>query len=286
LRNALELLIFFILSFPLAILPHTLAKKAGGLIGVLVYSLWGKRRQIAVENLRAALERNALAISTPPEALIKENFKNLGYSLAEVIKIYYGLGDNIVRSVLVKGEENFRKAKDKGKGVIFITGHCGNWELLALAFSSKVESLGVVARPLDNRYLNSRVERVRERFGNRVIYKRGALKAILSSLKEGGAVGILMDQAVVPDEGVVVDFLGAPAWTTRMPAAIAKRTQAAVLPVFIRRTKNGHEITVHPEAELTGDEVEDTKRLSGFIEDYIKENPSEWLWIHRRWKRA
>jgi KDO2-lipid IV(A) lauroyltransferase len=101
-----------------------------------------------------------------------------------------------------------------------------------------------------------------------------------------------MDQAVIPSEGYVTDFLGRGAWTTKTPALIARKTGAVVLPAFIHRTAKGHKITIFPKIELSpGDDMEkavkeDTKNFSRAIEEYIKEHPSEWLWIHRRWKRV
>jgi KDO2-lipid IV(A) lauroyltransferase len=285
-RHLIELIVFVLLSAPLAILPLGLSRKAGELLGLLFYLLWGSKRRIAVENLRAAVERNALSIPAPPERVIRENFMQMGRSLSEVIKIYYGLGDSIVNGVRVEGLENFKNAKARGKGIIYITGHCGNWELMQLVVSLKVGELFVVVRMLNNPYINSVVERTRGRYGSSVVYKQGALKKLLSTLKEGGSAGVLMDQSVFPEEGVVIDFLGAPAWTTKTPAALAKRTSAAVLPIFMRRAHDGYVVTIHPMVEMSGDEVEDTKRMSGYIEDYIRENPSGWLWMHRRWKRT
>jgi len=149
-----------------------------------------------------------------------------------------------------------------------------------------------VVRPLNNPYLNTLLQKARSRFGNKVIDKKGALRAILATLKDGGIVGILMDQAVLPDEGYVIEFLGRGAWTSRMPALLARKTGAPAVPAFIRRTGKGHEITVYPEISLSQksnqEEAvrEDTERFSRYIEDYIKENPSQWLWMHRRWKRV
>jgi KDO2-lipid IV(A) lauroyltransferase len=211
---------------------------------------------------------------------------NMGRSLAEVVKAYYGLGGALVGGVRFEGIENFERARAAGKGVMIITGHCGNWELMQLAVSSRLGGLSVVARKQDNPYLNAFIERTRERYGSRVIYKQGALKKLLTALKAGGTTGVVMDQAVFPEEGVLIDFLGAPAWTTKTPALLGKRTGAAVLPVFMRWADGGHVITVHPAVELAGDESEDTKRISGYIEEYIRQDPADWLWMHRRWKRA
>ena len=245
-----------------------------------------------MENLRNTAAAGSISLSDTVETVIRDDFKNLGRSFAEVIRICFGAGKEILESVDMEGVENYRRAYSKGKGVLFLTGHCGNWELLALTSSAKLSPLGVVARPMDNPYLNSLLERVRRRYGNSVIYKRGALKSIVRTFRDNGCVGILMDQAVLPEEGYVIDFLGRGAWTTKMPAIIARKTGAAALPAFIHRTAKGHTIKIYPEVRLSdsGDIEEaireDTIRFSGFVEDYIREHPAEWLWIHRRWKRV
>lgn len=288
----IETVLFVLLSLPLSVLPYRLSLKTGEFLGLLLFYIWGSRRDIASENIKTAIARNAITLSVPPESIIKENFKNLGRSFVEVIKIYYGFGKKILDAVIIEGEENFRKAISIGKGVIFVTGHCGNWELLAIAFSSKVSNIAVVARPLNNPYLNRLLERARGRYGNSVIYKKSALKNIFTRLRSEGIVGILIDQSVVPSEGYVIDFLGRGAWTTKMPAIIARKTGAPILPAFIRRDGDGHLITLGNEIKLSYIEdqeraiMADTQTFSNYIEEYIRQNPSEWLWMHRRWKRV
>ena len=315
----LEALILIILSIPFAILPLKWSMKAGELLGLSFFYLWGSRRRIAIENIkessvisqksnpplplpdgrqagpfskggRGGINNSSLHYSA--EGIARETFKNLGRSLAEVIKIYYGFGKGIIDSVEIEGIENFNQARSKGKGILFLTGHCGNWELMAIVTSVKLSGSAIVARPINNRYVNRLVESIRQRYGNSVIYKQKALKPIIQTLKDNGCVGILMDQSVMPDEGYVTDFLGRGAWTTKMPALLARKTGAAVLPAFIHRTDGGHRMMIYPEIELSNVNdresavKEDTKRFSGFIEEYIKEHPTEWLWIHRRWKRV
>jgi len=288
----LEAGLYFIFSTPLAILPYRLSIKAGEILGLLLFFAWGSRRKIAIENLKKTVESRALSISEPAEKVIRQNFKNLGRSLAEVIKIYYGLGKKLVDSVEVEGIENFNRAKAKGRGILFITGHCGNWELGAVVTSVKLSGVAGVVRPMNNPHINKFIEKTRQKYGNSVIYKKGALKGIIKRLKAGGSVGILMDQAVLAEEGYVIDFLGRGAWTTKAPALIARKTGAAVLPIFMHREGKDHRMKIYPEVNLSdiADNemavLEDTKRFSGYIENYIKENPSEWLWIHRRWKRV
>jgi KDO2-lipid IV(A) lauroyltransferase len=288
----LEAGLFIILSIPLAILPLKWAMKAGELLGLLVFYLWGSRRRIAIENLKNTLLFNAIIILEPVEKIIKYNFKNLGRSFVEIIKIYHGFSKKIIDSVEIEGGENFNQAKSKGKGILIVTGHCGNWELMAIAASVKLSGITIVARPINNPYINRMIENVRVRYGNSVIYKQGALKPIIQTFKDNGCVGILMDQAVIPDEGYVVDFLGRGAWTTKMPALLARKTGTAVLPAFINRTKEGHRIKIYPEIELSNNNnredaiKEDTIKFSYFVEKYIRDYPAEWLWIHRRWKRV
>ncbi len=281
-----------ILSVPLAILPFGWSVKAGAILGLLLFYLWKSRRRIAIENLARAVANGSLHVDRPVESIIRDAFRNLGRSAAEVVKIYYGHGRNAVDAVRIDGYEHFAEARRRGKGVIFITGHCGNWELLAIAASIKLSPLAVIARRIDNSFVNGFVERVRRKYGNTVIYKKGALKRALQELKRNACIGILMDQAVIPEEGYVIDFLGRGAWTTKMPALIARKTEAAVLPAFIHREGDSHRITIFPAVKLSdkGDTEqavrEDTERFSSFIEEYIRRHPDEWLWIHRRWKRV
>lgn len=283
--------LFIFLSIPLALLPLRLSIKVGELLGLLFFHVWGSRRRIAIENLKNSISSHSIVISEPVEEIIRNNFKNLGKSFAEIIKIYYGFGEKIIHSVEVDGIETFHQAQAQGTGILFLTGHCGNWELLAIAASVRFSKIAGVARPINNPYLNALVERVRERYGNSVIYKQGALRKIIERLRKGKCVGILMDQAVVPNEGYVIDFLGRGAWTSKIPALIARKTGASVLPMFIHRTDRGHRMKVYPAVQLSNIDdkesavIEDTKRFSSFIEKYIQEHPSEWLWIHRRWKR-
>ncbi len=288
----LEAVIVVVLSFPLALLPYKCSLKAGGFFGFLLFYAWAGRRRIAIENIKKSVQSGTLSVSETAEKIARGSFVNFGKSIAEVVRIYYGFGDILIDNVVIKGEEHYSKAKAKGKGVIFVTGHCGNWELMALAFGVKVSPSFVVARAQDNPYINGIIGKIRGRYGNGVIYKKGALKGILTCLKKEGTVGILMDQAVVRDEGYIINFLGRGAWTTKMPALIARKTGTPVIPAFISREGTGHVMTIYPEARLTREDksesalIEDTQRLSSYVDEYIKEHPTEWLWIHRRWKRV
>lgn len=283
-KSIIEFVVFLIICMPLALLPNKISAKAGEAMGMLFHRFWASRRKVALENITGAMERGAISVDMTAEELVRLNFKHMGRSITELIKLLFGLADNIIENVTLEGMENYRRAEAKGKGVIIAGGHCGNWELM-FSLSSIIDNdfYGVV-RKQSNPFMNSLIVKTRKRFGSRVIYKQGALRAFLRALKAGDTVGVAVDQAT-QTEGVRIDFLGAPAWTTRMPAILAKRTGAAVVPVFNFRKPDGSFTTyAMPEVEITGDELADTKRISASVEDYIRKHPEQWLWIHKRWK--
>jgi len=287
-----ELAAAVLVTLPIAALPLRAALWLGELLGSLLYIFWKSRREIALDNLREAMSRNAVSIgSSTPEEIIKRNFRNLGRSFAEVVKIYYGLGSRIIRGIEIRGIENITRALERGKGVIIITGHCGNWELLCLPLVGNLPRINAVMRRINNPFFNRIVVKVRERSGQAMVYKEGAIRKFFSVLKRNEIVGILMDQSVVGAEGIKADFLGRQDYILKVPALIARKTGAAVVPAFIRRTGSGHSIDIGDAMEPDGstDEAEavtrDTLKFSGCIEEYIRQNPTEWLWLHRRWKR-
>jgi len=294
LRWQVETALFLGISFIVARLPDRSALEAGKWLGRLCYLLLKRRREIARDNIRAALpflERQAgwLPVSAPE--LARATFENLGRSLVEDCKIYHGRGRHIIDRVQFRGIEHYREAVARGKGVAFITGHCGNWELLALSFGARFQQLSVVARRQENRHLNGVLEEIRGGFGNAVIYRGGAIRAMLSAFKKGEIVGLLIDQAVHPSDGVAVDFLGRPAWSTRIPALLARKCGVPRLPVFIHREGECQVVTIHPEIPFCeGDEgspdERDMAQLNCVIEAYVVAHPTEWYWIHKRWKRA
>lgn len=291
LKQFVPFALMVLVTFPFALLPYRFSLRVGDLLGMVVYLLWGSRRGIALRNLRDAVERGAITLNEDPHAVIRRNFRNLGKFVVEVNKIYYGFAAPLFKSIELVGVENFKKAQKKGKGVMLITGHCGNWELMAAYLSMYVDKAKIIARKQNNEYIDRFIVRTREKYGNEIIYKHGALRQLLASLRNRENVAILMDQSVIKSEGIIIHFLGKNAYTMKTPAVIARKTGAAVVPLFIRRTERGHCIEIHEEIPLVSSEdpetalLHDTINFTRSIEDYIRKYPSDWLWIHRRWKR-
>ncbi len=216
---------------------------------------------------------------------------NLAYSVIEFIHMPKINKDNVSEWVSYEGLENLKSAYSQGRGVIFITAHFGNWELMAYAQALMGYSSNIVIRPLDNIYLDKVVKRFRSGSGNKFIPKKKAAKGILRCLRKGQSVGILIDQNVSIGDRVFVDFFGTPASTITAPAIFAQRTNAAVIPAFIIRQDNGkHKVIYEPELKLiqTGDQKENIRQnmqqFTAQVEKYAAKYPQQWFWMHRRWK--
>jgi len=289
--------LFYLFTLAAAMIPERAVPPAGTAVGGLMARLLAKRRRIAIDNIRQALpfmtrHPDWTCPLGTPEEIARELFRQLGQSLLETCRLYHGRGDAILDSVEVRGYENYERARARHKGVIFVTGHCGNWELLALAFSRACNRpISVVARRQNNPYLNVMVEEMRLHYHNQIIYKQGALRQILSVLKRDGIIGILADQAVFPEDGTLIDVLGRKAWASKAPVVIGRKTGAALVPAFIHREGEKNVITLYPEYELAGDTSEqgirkDVQALSRYVENFAVAHPTEWYWVHRRWKRA
>jgi KDO2-lipid IV(A) lauroyltransferase len=200
--------------------------------------------------------------------------------------------ENIEGVVILDGHENFLAGHRRGKGVLYLTGHIGAWELSSFAHALYGFPLHYMARPLDNTPLDAMVNEYRGLSGNKPIFKNESARVMLRILKEAGTVGILADQNTMPGEGVFVDFFGTLACTTTGIARVALHTDAAVVPgyAYWDEKLRKYRLRFEPAVELvrTGDAerdiVENTQRFAKVIEEIVRKYPEQWVWIHARWK--
>ncbi len=224
--------------------------------------------------------------------IVRGVFSSLGRQLAEVCLFPRYTPENVSRVVIYDGFENFDRASQLGKGVLFLTGHLGGWELSAFAHSLYGHPLRFVMRPLDNPYLDRLVRHYRTMHGNIPILKDDPVRELLRAMKEGATVGILMDTNMHPPQGIFVDFFGIPAATASGLARIALRTDAAVVPGFTLwdPVLRKYRLRFDPPLKLVrsndaeADIVANTQLFTKVIEDFVRRYPDQWLWIHRRWK--
>jgi Kdo2-lipid IVA lauroyltransferase/acyltransferase len=224
--------------------------------------------------------------------ILRGCFQNIGRLLVEFSHFPELTRENIEKYVVVDGFENYAEAVRRGRGVIYLTGHLGAWELGSFSHSIFGYPLKFVVRPIANSRVEELISRYRTLGGNAPIHRRSAGREILQALRRNEAVGILFDQNTTRSEGVFADFFGIPAATTPAIATFALRTGAAVVPAFLLWDANlkKHRLTFAPAVELveTGDKatdiIENTKRFNQVLECYVRKHPDQWLWIHRRWK--
>ena len=269
-------------------LPFSISLKVGALSGGLFYWIDRRHRRVALDNLAAALGKEKSAADLKRIAL--GSFKNVGRAVAEFVRIPVTSDSDLQKWVEIEGFEHYLSARQKGKGVIYLTAHFGNWELMAAALSFKGFPIHVVARPIDNPYLDRMVNRWRERNGNRVLNKRIAAAEIIRLLRKGETIGFLLDQNTARSEAVFVDYFGRPAATHKGLAIVALRTGAPVVPVFFIREGGRRRIVIEKELNivrtgaLDADIFENTALFTRTIESVVRRRPDHWLWVHRRWK--
>jgi len=273
----------------LGALPRTVARSLGAAGARALLFLRPKLRKTAELNLRLAFPEWGEAQRS---AVMEGMTRNLGWMAAEFARFPRYTAANIESIVILDGHENFLAGQGRGKGVIYLTGHIGAWELSSFAHALYGFPLHYMARPLDNGPLDALVNRYRGLSGNKPIFKNESARQVLRVLKEAGTIGILADQNTMPEEGVWVDFFGTSACTTTGIARVALHTGAAVVPGYAYWDENlgKYRLRFEPPVELVrsgddeGDVLENTRRFAKVIEGIIRKHPEQWVWIHARWK--
>jgi KDO2-lipid IV(A) lauroyltransferase len=288
-RSWLEYAAAWLVLHAVGILPRPTARRLGAAVTSLFYLCQPRLRRAALFNLRLAFpdwtdkQRRRTA---------RRLIRNLGWMGGEFSQFPRHTRESIGEVVVLDGLDNFLAAKARGKGVLFLTGHMGAWELAPFAQALYGHPLHFLVRPIENPRVDALISNYRNRAGNRAIDKNQSARAMLKILQDGGTVGVLMDQNTSLDEGVFVDFFGVPACTSSGLARIALRTDAAVVPgyAYWNETDRKYHLRLEPALELvrTGDTEADvlanTARFTRVVEDFARRFPDQWLWVHKRWK--
>ena len=254
----------------------------------IFYHVGTKNRLITLHNLmRSFPEKNSEEIVR----IAKGVYRHFAVVAAEFFDLPYITKDNMHEWVDVEGLEHYRAAIAKGKGLLTIVAHFGNWELMTIAVPMYLQPIDIVYRPLDNAVIDNMVEYVRTVQGNSLITKGGSGKKIMEFLKGNHLIGILSDQNVAHYEGVFVDFFGRSACTGVGLAVMAIRSGAPVLPIFMARQKSGKYKLIIKSAieaictdDYDADLVVNTQRFAKIVEEVVREYPEQWFWFHQRWK--
>lgn len=275
----------------LAFLPLTLALRAAELGTLVGYLIDRPHRRVGMRNLAIAFPEKSLR---ERRRILRRSFLNLGRMAAELAHLPRLTAEALREMVRFDDEAWWREAIEweRSTGVLVLSGHFGNWELLVFAHGMRGHPVNVVHRAIANPLVDQWLHALRTRAGTRMIRKRGAAAAVLRALHERELLVLPVDQNSTRGLGVFVDFFGVPASTNAGIARVALRTDAPVVPVFIVREGRSarHRVYVLPieQVERTGDFAEDvrrnTQRFTAIFEEMVRRHPEQWLWMHKRWK--
>src|SRR6266481_3474365 len=273
----------------LGALPRPVARAVGIGLAWVVYLLHVRLRQVGMRNLAMVFPEKSEAERT---RILRGEFASLGRQLAEVCHFPKYTVENVEQVVVYDGFANYERAHARGKGVLLFAGHFGGWELSSFVLSMHGHWMHVIMRGMDNVYLGRLIEHYRTMHGNKAVDKDDFVRGLLSAMKAGEVVGMLMDTNMTPPQGIFVDFFGIPACTASGLARIALRTDAAVVPGFTiwdpkmrkYRLRFDPPVTLIRTGNNDADIVANTALFTKVIEDFVRRYPDQWLWVHRRWK--
>jgi KDO2-lipid IV(A) lauroyltransferase len=288
-RERLEFAIVWMLVNLLGVLPRGIARAVGAAVGALAYRVLGRLRRVGLTNLELAFPDMSVA---QRERILRRLYRNLGWLLAEFCQMSGYTPENTRSFARYQGLEHYIAARNRGKGVLILTGHLGAWELSSFYHSLMGHPMSMVIRRLDNPRVDALVNRIRCLHGNRVLHKDDFARGLLAAMRHGETVGILIDTNMTPPQGEFVPFFGRLACTASGMARVALKTGATVLPGFMLWEEEEEKYVLHFGEPIdlvsTGndeqDVIENTARFTAVIESWIRRYPDQWLWVHRRWK--
>jgi KDO2-lipid IV(A) lauroyltransferase len=230
---------------------------------------------------------------TPDEhrAIYAAMCRHQALNLVEILRFAGGREEEIRARIEVSGEEVVKQALERGKGVLVLIAHFGNYDLMGL-FASRLLGypVTIITKTLKNQRLNELWWELRQKAGLKTLPSHNAYRACVRALRRNELVGFMLDQNRPSGQGVFVDFFGKPASTTPGLAMMSAQTGAPVVPVFMRRRPDGrHVLEARPVIEPPPDRKEETLRActaayTKIIEDEIRRDPAQWMWLHKRWK--
>ena len=273
----------------MAHIPLPISQFLGKMAGTVFAMIPLQRTAISLEQIEQSFPDSYT--KKDAKKLNRKVLRHFGQMFFEIPHIMRLSADNQHKYLEYVGEENVLRAIRKGKGIFFLTGHFGNWELMCAAVSLRFGNAVAIVRQIDFPPLDRFVNELRSKFGTEIILKQYAMRKIMAAIRKKKRVGVLLDQNMDWYEGVFVPFLGKRACTSKGLALMALKTGAPVIPVFALRRKDGrYRVIFDNEVELTrtGDKTRDveenTANFTRVLERVVRDYPDQWFWFHRRWK--
>ena len=261
------------------------SQKLGAVFGLIWFHIVRIRRRTVLRNLRLALPEQG----EKHFEIARNAYRHFGISAMEFLKMAHMPPGELSSRVRSHGMEYYQAALSRGKGVIVVTAHFGNFDLLACSQAAKGIPLAIVSQSLHMDGINGLWMAMRRAKGLEIFPEQGAARHVLGWLRGGRVLGLTVDQRISPEHGGIrSDFLGYRVWTTTAPAALAVRTGAALLPVRIERGEDGnHDLIVESEIVVDdcqkGEEIELlTDKINQVVASWVRRRPDHWMWLHRR----
>ena len=280
----LNYIIFKVFKSIINIMPERLSYYFAQGLGNLLYYLIKDRRKLAVKNIKASLDLN----ESEAQELAQEVFQDLALKFVEILRLEGQSLTDLEENVRVEGAEYLKEIAESDKGAVLFTGHFGNWELLGVYLSAQGYPITAIARDYKNDYIYQEVMNIRQSKGAEV-FNRGEIKKALKSLLAEKFLLILGDQDAHQD-GEFVDFFDRPASTPLGPVKLAQRSNSYLVPIYlVREGFKQYRLIIKEPVEIAKDasyeeQYETLQHLTTSLENVIRDYPSQWLWVHRRWK--
>ncbi len=277
----------------LGLLPRSMAVGVSMGLTSLGYFLAGGLRRVAEKNLSIAFPDLSVG---DRKRFAKGAFRNVGRIIGDMSQFPKATPESLAKLIEFRIDpelyNEYQRLKAEGRGVIIVSPHLGNWEMLVFGWAVYDAPMSYLARPLDNAMVEKLTIKLRTKFGNRPINKTNSVMAAARVLRTDGLLGILADVNAHPKEGVFVPFFGLQACTSVGPALLALRTNSAIVPMCAAWDEDeGRYVAVHGPMivpEDTGDRNKDiettTAAFTSEVEKLIRRFPDQWLWMHKRWK--
>ena len=281
-----EYALLLVVSFFVRLLPRQTALALGGWFGLMASRLMKARYQLARDNMVNALpESSAEEIARQ----VEESFRHFGKSGMEMLRMPLMSTQEIRATFSVDGLEYLQDALKLGKGVILLSGHLGFWEAGSYILPNVGIPCDVVAKPMKNPFADRFFADIREKHGATILNSKKGARQIRTALKNGHAVAVLLDQHISPPGSVVTQFFGREAYTTSAITSMAMKHQIPVVPLFcLRNADNSYRGWIEPMILLNDDGPDavtrNTQQLTDVIELAIREDVSQWFWMHKRWR--
>jgi|APTNR8051073442_1049403.scaffolds.fasta_scaffold00052_57 KDO2-lipid IV(A) lauroyltransferase len=264
----------------------TTALRIGRTLGGLAFTLVRRNRAEVLAEMQRAYRGDSLEEARDR---LRRVYKHVGMNYAEVFRWIGGGSEELDGRIREFGTEHLEAALARGKGVLVLTAHLGNWDLVGL-WAARRYPLTIISKDLRQPGVNRFWMEARQEAGLDIVPARRSYRACLGVLKKNGVLGFILDQNALVTEGVFVDFFGKAACTRSGLAFLAAHAQAPVVPAFIHRKLDGtHQLEIQPLLEPPADRepatlLAATQRYTRIIEDAIRRHPDQWIWMHRRWR--